>query len=55
MNKTLLFLPFLGAFLGYVLSRFLGITDSLAILGLGILGMFAAGITGILYSRRSRQ
>ncbi len=52
MNKSLLFLPFLGAFLGYVLARILGITDPIAVFGIAVFGMLTAGIGGILWSRR---
>lgn len=55
MNKPVLFLPFLGAFLGYVLAGILGIEDTLGVFGLAVFGMFAAGVGGIIWSRRSHS
>lgn len=55
MNKFVLFLPFLGAFLGYVLAGILGIENTLAVFGLAVFGMLAAGIGGIIWSRRSHS
>lgn len=55
MTRSLIFYPFLGGFLGYVLTRLLGVSDGLAILGIAVLGMLVAGIGGIVLSRRSRS
>lgn len=55
MTRSLIFYPFLGGFLGYVLARLLGVSEGLAILGIAVLGMLIAGIGGIVLSRRSRS
>ena len=55
MNKPLFFLPFIGGFLGYVLAGILDIADSVSIFGIAVLGMIAAGVGGIIWSRRSHS